>query len=334
MKSIDMPTDRAKIMKQHDRPFGNTGLAVPPIMFGTRALGADAEPIPEQTRRAIIGEWFERVEPPVFINTRCDGVALQMLGHTLKRFDVSPEEIVINLELDVPTMHYDATCNRWHEAVERLGGRYTPRLASLRGLDAYLAAATTAADRDRRFANVLEAYRALNDLKSAAQIAAIGASATDWRIVLQILTIVDLDWVMLAGCLTVLNHSTDVIDFVASLAECQIPFVNSGVFQSGFLVGGPHFDERIISTEAASDRPLFAWRKAFVALCHGHGISPAHACIQFGLSPPGVVAVALNTSHPDRVAENVASVLNQVPNSFWAAMKEEGLLAAEYPHLG
>ena len=63
------------------------------------------------------------------------------------------------------------------------------------------------------------------------------------------------------------------------------------------------------------------------------GITPAEACIQFALSGPGVVALILNSSHPDRVAENIASVERTVPNAFWASMKEEGLLAADYPHL-
>jgi D-threo-aldose 1-dehydrogenase len=70
-----------------------------------------------------------------------------------------------------------------------------------------------------------------------------------------------------------------------------------------------------------------------VALCHGHGVTPTQACIQFALAGPGVVAVLLNSSHPDRVAENVGSVQRLVPDLFWASMKEEGLLAAGYPYV-
>ena len=51
-------------------------------------------------------------------------------------------------------------------------------------------------------------------------------------------------------------------------------------------------------------------------------------------SAPGIVAVALNTSHPDRVADNVEMVLKESRNGFWASMKEEGLIAEDYPYLG
>jgi D-threo-aldose 1-dehydrogenase len=59
-----------------------------------------------------------------------------------------------------------------------------------------------------------------------------------------------------------------------------------------------------------------------------------HACVQFGLSVPGVVAVALNTSHADRIAENVAATAMPVPPQFWATLKEEGLIANDYPYAG
>jgi D-threo-aldose 1-dehydrogenase len=47
-----------------------------------------------------------------------------------------------------------------------------------------------------------------------------------------------------------------------------------------------------------------------------------------------VVAVLINSSHPDRVAENSESVQRTVPDPFWASLKEEGLLAADYPYVG
>ncbi len=115
------------------------------------------------------------------------------------------------------------------------------------------------------------------------------------------------------------------------MTERQIPIVVSGVFDGGFLVGGNCLDGCVLDAVDPANRAWLAWRTSFAALCHGHGVTPAQACIQFALSGPGVVAVVLDSSHPDRVAENVNSVLRKVPDAFWASMKEEGLLAAEYP---
>jgi D-threo-aldose 1-dehydrogenase len=89
-----------------------------------------------------------------------------------------------------------------------------------------------------------------------------------------------------------------------------------------------------MNAEDDTQRGLLAWRKAFVALCDGHGITPAHACIQFALSLPGVVAVQLDSSYPDRVAENIRSGFTRVPPNFWASMIEEGLLGANVLGIG
>ena len=75
---------------------------------------------------------------------------------------------------------------------------------------------------------------------------------------------------------------------------------------------------------------LFDWRERFNEQCALHKVSPALACCQFALSPPGVAALSLNTSKPERVAHNVALVNDPVPDSFWEALKANKLLSASY----
>lgn len=72
----------------------------------------------------------------------------------------------------------------------------------------------------------------------------------------------------------------------------------------------------------------------FRALCNEHDVPPAVACIQFALSPPGVVSIALNTSQPDHVSRNVESIQTSVPAEFWSAAKIAGLIDSEYPYVG
>jgi D-threo-aldose 1-dehydrogenase len=118
---------------------------------------------------------------------------------------------------------------------------------------------------------------------------------------------------------------------MAELADRRVPIILAGVFDGGFLAGGNRLDGRAVNADDPSQRWLFAWRKAFVALCDGHGISPTHACIQFALSLRGVVAVQLDSSYADRVAANIRSVYTEVPRGFWESMKEEGLLKEFVP---
>ena len=113
----------------------------------------------------------------------------------------------------------------------------------------------------------------------------------------------------------------------------EIPIILTGVFGGGFLVGGNRLDGQTVSLDNDAERRSIAWRKAFVSLCDGHGITPSHACIQFALSLPGVVAVQIDSSYSDRVAENICSVFVEVPANFWASMREEGLLSVDLPSI-
>ena len=108
--------------------------------------------------------------------------------------------------------------------------------------------------------------------------------------------------------------------------------VNSGVFNAGFLVGGKYFDYRLPSP--TTDKRLFDWRERFLTLCKTHRVRPAHACVQFGLSPQGVTSVALNTTNPDRVQENVEIAATPIADDFWLEAKTIGLIDNRYPYLG
>jgi D-threo-aldose 1-dehydrogenase len=123
-----------------------------------------------------------------------------------------------------------------------------------------------------------------------------------------------------------------VVEFVEQLAQRNITIINSAVFHAGFLTGGRFFDYRVATPE--NDATLFAWRERFLTLCHRHAVSPMIACVQFALSPPGVASVSLNTSRPERIAENVAAVEVEVPPAFWKDAKVGRLIAADYPYVG
>jgi D-threo-aldose 1-dehydrogenase len=343
------------------RPLGKTGLKVPPIVFGCSALGNLYRVISDVAKLEIVSAWFDQVAPPVFIDTAGKygaGLALDVLGQSLAKFEIPPGDVLISsklgwkraplltpeptfepgvwadIEFDaVQRISYDGILECWKESCELLGDAYPPQLVSVHDPDEYLAAAGSADDRRKRFDDVVGAYRALTELKRDGSVIGVGVGAKDWRVVQEIAEVVELDWVMLANSLTVMRHPPELLAFVARLAERNVAIINSALFHAGFLLGGKYFDYRIVRAEEAADRPLFAWRKSFVALCEAHGISPLHACVQFGLSVPGVVAVALNTSHADRIEENVAAVATPVPPQFWESLKEEGLVAKDYPYV-
>ena len=145
-------------------------------------------------------------------------------------------------------------------------------------------------------------------------------------------TAINPDWITVACGPTLMRHPPNLLASLAEIQRRQIPVIISGVFEGGFLVGANRLDGRLLRSEDDPDRSTLAWRKAFVALCDGHGISPAHACIRFALALPGVVAVRVESSYADRVAQ-IRSSLTEVSANFWASMQEEGLLRTGIPCL-
>jgi D-threo-aldose 1-dehydrogenase len=268
--------------------------------------------ITEQAKVAICGEWFRHVEPPVICHVSYrfgDGIALEVLGRALRRFEISGREIVIELSIEGEASDIKGS---WDKSCWLLGTEYRPKLISIRNADA-------------------ATWQAALDLKATNAVHGVGFESRDWQSAAREVAAIKPDWVTLAGGCTVMRHAPDCLAFLTDLASQQIPVILAGVFDGGFLVGGNRLDERAVSMDGEEYRAFISWRKAFVALCDGHGISPAHACIQFALSLPGVVAVQVDSSFCDRVAENIHSAFVEVPANFWASMREEGLLNSHIP---
>lgn len=341
--------------------LGKTGLKIPPIIFGTSCLGNLYQALPEQTKLAIVREMFQHVETPVALDSAGKygaGLALEVIGKSLETLGIRNEDVVLSnklgwlrvpLRTPEPTfepgawvdLHYDAEqaisydgiLRCWDQGCQLLGGDYTPHMVSVHDPDEYLAQARSENDRKKRFDHVTGAYRALTELKQQGRTKAIGVGAKDWKSIRDIASKVDLDWVMFANSLTIFSHPPELLAFMEELRQQQIGIINSAVFNAGFLTGGEYFDYRKVNPDNETDKPLFQWREKFFELCKRYTVSAAEACVLFGMSPPGVISIALNTSKPQRVRQNVASVTAEIPSEFWTALKTEGLIDQDYPYL-
>src|SRR4051812_1184322 len=109
--------DRRKLL-------GRTGVQVPPIVFCSAALGNVNRVITERAKVAICGEWFQQVMPPVVCHVSYrfgDGIALEVLGRTLRRFEIPGQEIVIDLAIDGDA---SAVKESWERSCWLLGADY------------------------------------------------------------------------------------------------------------------------------------------------------------------------------------------------------------------
>lgn len=336
-----------------------TGLKIPAIIFGTSALGNLYTAISDQTKTEIVKQAFDHCPAPVVFDSAGKygaGLALEKLGESLEKLDISPEKVIIsnklgwrrtalrtaeptfepgvwkNLQFDaVQDISYEGIMRCFEESNRLSGVKFSAQMASLHDPDEYLNAAVSSKDREIRFKHIIEGYRALSDLKKSGKIKAVGIGAKDWKMIEEIAAAVELDWVMFANSMTILRHPQELLVFMESLRSKNISIINSAVFHAGFLTGGDYFDYKMVNSK--ENKALFSWRESFFAVCQKHNVSPAQACVSFAMSAPGVISIALNTSKPASIKTNVQLVSTKVPAEFWWDMKQKGLISEEYKYI-
>jgi D-threo-aldose 1-dehydrogenase len=341
--------------------LGATGIFVPPIIFGTSALGNLYQVLDETTKLEIISAWFDWVEAPVVIDTAGKygaGLALEVIGKGLNKLNIKPGDIIISNKLGwyrtelltpEPTFEpgvwvdikhdalqlisYDGIMACYEQGIALLGGKYHTQMLSVHDPDEYLAQASSTAEKQTRMMDILGGYRALKELKNQGKASAIGVGSKDWKVIRAITEKVDLDWVMLATSFTIMEHPAELLKFIDDLHRRNVSVINSAVFHGGFLTGSDYYNYQKLSPESYQTRPLYEWREKFYRICKSYDIQPSDACIHFGLSHPAIVGLALNTSRPAAIRANVELMQKKIPHQFWDDLKLAGLID-RLPFLG
>lgn len=337
------------------------GLTIPPVVFGTSGLGNLFVALDQDMKCEIVKECIRHSNGTVVFDSAGKygaGLALESLGKCLRELNVKQENVLISnklgwvrteLKTEEPTFEPGVWKDLKHDAVQKISydgiiecfeqgnellNGYTPQMVSVHDPDEYLATAKDDEHAEQLYEDILDAYEALYDLKQKGRVQAIGVGAKDWKTIRRIAKDVELDWVMIANSLTIKNHPPQLLDFIKELKEKNILIINSAVFHSGFLVGSSYYDYKLITPTTPQNKALFQWREDFFKLCEKFGIKPAEACVQFALSVPGVVSIALSTSEVKRVKENIQLATVEIPVEFWTMMKDKGLISKDYPYLG
>ncbi|GAI93406.1 unnamed protein product, partial [marine sediment metagenome] len=254
------------------------------------------------------------------------GLALEIIGRGLEDLGIAPEDIIISnklgwyrvpletpeptfepgvwtdLENDaIQTFSYEGIINCFRQGNELLGGTYRSEVVSLHDPDEYLFAARDENDRKRRLDEVLESYRALFDLKKQGEAKAVGIGSKDWKTIQELYEHVAFDWIMLANSFTIFHHLDELVSLIDLLHENGVGIINSAVFHGGFLTGGNLFDYQDIKPDSEKGKIIYPWREKFNEICRKHGVNPGDACMQFGMSHPAIISMALNTSKPEKM---------------------------------
>lgn len=334
-------------------------IQLPPVIFGTSGLGNLFLALDEEVKIKIVEACILLSGGHAVFDSAGKygaGLALEVLGRALRRLNIAPQDVVISNKLgwlrcplqgEEPTFEPGIWKDLRHDAVQKIGyqgimecfeqgnellGGYTPAMVSVHDPDEYMAGAGGLRDLERRrYRDILDAYEALFELKREKRVAAVGVGAKDWRVIKRIVEDVPLDWVMFANSMTVKKHPAELAALIRKLAGQGVTVINSAVFHSGFLVGSDYFDYRRVYRADPVSGPLFRWREEFFAVCDAFNVSPAAACVQFALKVPGITSIALQTSDPRRVKENVGLATQLLPAAFWRALRERQLIDVDWP---
>jgi D-threo-aldose 1-dehydrogenase len=328
---------------------------IPPIIFGTSGLGNLYTAPPFEVKMEIINQFITHAPGGVAMFDTAGkygaGLALEVLGKCLKNLDVKKENVIINnklgwfqtaLKTTEPTFEKGIWKNLKNDAIQKISyngilecfnqgnellGDYPSQMASVHDPDEYLIASANNKEEEKRYNDILESYIALNELKQQGKIMSIGVGAKNWKIIERISKDIKLDWVMFANSLTLNAHPNELLAFVEELHNQQTTIINSAVFNGGFLVGKDFYNYVQVDSSTDEGKKLYTWRTSFFKLCNEFEIQPAAACMNFGLNISGVDSIAISTSRPEKVKENIEMATKEIPSAFWEAMKQNGLLS-------
>lgn len=171
-------------------------------------------------------------------------------------------------------------------------------------------------------------FAALEELKRAGDIRAIGAGINHTGMIPRFLERFAMDYFLVAMPYTLLEQEALATELPQCL-ERGAGVVIGAPFASGILATGAVPGARYRYAPASPE--VMERVKRIEALCAAHGVPLAAAALQFPLFHPAVAAVIPGANRPEEVAANAAHLGRAIPAAFWRALKEAGLLAAGAP---
>ena len=307
------------------RTLGRSGLALSEIGLGCATLAFDVSPGALVTARATLSQaraagmtYFDTA--PFYgrgLSERLTGDAL--LGDTsvtvsskVGRLLVPDPSVSSGLPFRVHHDYgYDAILRSFEDSQQRMGrGSIDILLAHDLGRMTHGDAA------EGHFKDFFEGgYRALEELRRAGDIRAIGLGVNETEICKRALQHGDFDLFLLAGRYSLLER-TGAAPLFAACAKAGTDIVVGGPFNSGLLVGGNTYNYRAIPPE------ISACVQRLRVYCDAWNVPVGAAAIQFPLRHSRVKSVIPGLRTPDQLNEILVWSAFPIPEGFWAELPD------------
>jgi D-threo-aldose 1-dehydrogenase len=332
------------------RQLGRSAVLVPPLGFGAAAIGNLYRSVPDQEARAAVAAaldhgitYFDTAPHYGF------GLSESRLGAALE--DLDPERRVVisskvgRLLVPVDNMRgerhgfvdaapfepkfdysYDAVMRSYEESRKRLR---RDRIDILYAHD--LGRVTHGEDHERHFVTFIEGgYRAMRELRDSGQVGAIGLGANEWQICEHAMREGEFDVFLLAGRYTLLEQ-TALDSFLPECARRQVSVVVGGPYNSGILVAGTKSGRPLYYDYEPAPANIVGRVRRLEEVSDRFGVKLAAAALQFPLRHPQIASVIPGQASVEEVEDTIRLFNTRVPEDYWAALKEEGLLRQDAP---
>lgn len=163
---------------------------------------------------------------------------------------------------------------------------------------------------------ITEAYPALEKMRNAGLISAIGVGMNQSAIPTRFVKETDIDIVLIAGRYSLLDQSA-AKDLLPAAAARGVDIIAAGVFNSGILanpVKGATYDY------APASDAMLARAQRINAILTSAGVSIAQAAMQFPLRNPVVKGILVGCRSAQEVESNIAYFDKTVPEEVWTEL--------------
>jgi D-threo-aldose 1-dehydrogenase len=215
---------------------------------------------------------------------------------------------------------YDAVMRSFESSLQRL---QTDHIDILFAHD--LGRVTHGLEHPARFREFMEGgYRAMQELRAAGAVSAIGIGANEWQICEEALAHGDFDGFLLAGRYTLLEQSA-CDSFLPLCAARGVSVILGGPFNSGILASGVSGTGPFYYNYEPAPQVIIAKVAKLEALCADFNIPLAAAALQFPRAHPQICTVLAGFASAAQVAQSLAWMSEPIPLAFWQALREQGL---------
>jgi D-threo-aldose 1-dehydrogenase len=182
---------------------------------------------------------------------------------------------------------------------------------------------------DQRFKTVMDSgYKALDELRKAGVIGAIGVGINESDTSTRFIKAGDFDCMLLAGRYTLLEQGA-LEEFLPECTKRNVSVILGGPYNSGILTG----NVKIGATHDYVAAPASLVEKAqkIEAVCQRHGVHLGAAAMQFPLFHPAFCAVIPGAMSTAEVTQNVKHMSVKIPVELWSELKREKLIDPASP---